>query len=118
MTLADKKTIGIIGAGQMGRGSSQVCATAGNQVLLVDVAEMRGIFVERLGGTRHNDIFKKHIARKNGSYHLTPHCGSSPTLSPTVRNRLLYDIRSATVGRGLSLSKAAEPRETCGVTGR
>jgi hypothetical protein len=120
MTLDDNKTIGIVGAGQMGRGISQVCATAGYQVLLVDVAEMRGIFVERLGGTRHNDIFKKYIARKNGSSHLTPHCGSSPTLSlsHTVRNRLLYGIRSATVGRSLSLSKAAEPRETCGVTGR
>jgi D-arabinose 1-dehydrogenase-like Zn-dependent alcohol dehydrogenase len=118
MTLEDNKTIGIVGAGQMGRGISQVCATAGYQVLLVDVAEMRGIFVERLGGTRHNDIFKKYIARKNGSSHLTPHCGSSPTLSPTVRNRLLYGIRSASVGRGLNLSKAVEPREVCGVAGR
>jgi 3-hydroxybutyryl-CoA dehydrogenase len=35
----DIKTIGIVGAGQMGRGISQVCATAGYQVLLVDVAD-------------------------------------------------------------------------------
>jgi len=35
----DIKTIGIVGAGQMGRGISQVCAMAGYQVLLVDVAE-------------------------------------------------------------------------------
>ncbi len=39
MRLDDIKTIGIIGAGQMGRGISQVCATAGYQVLLVDVAD-------------------------------------------------------------------------------
>ena len=81
-------------------------------------AEKRGISVERLGGTFHNDILKEYIARKNGSSHLNPHCGSSPALSPTVRNRLLNGVRSASVGRGLSLSKAVEPRETCGVTGR
>ncbi|MEK7352831.1 MAG: 3-hydroxybutyryl-CoA dehydrogenase [Nitrospirota bacterium] len=39
MRFDDIKTIGIIGAGQMGRGISQVCATAGYQVLLVDVAD-------------------------------------------------------------------------------
>jgi len=39
MRLEDIKTIGVVGAGQMGRGISQVCATAGYQVLLVDVAE-------------------------------------------------------------------------------
>lgn len=39
MKLNDMKTIGIVGAGQMGRGISLVCATAGYRVLLVDVAE-------------------------------------------------------------------------------
>ena len=39
MRLDDITTIGIVGAGQMGRGISQVCATAGYHVLLVDVAE-------------------------------------------------------------------------------
>ena len=39
MKLDDIKTIGVVGAGQMGRGISQVCATAGYEVLLVDVAE-------------------------------------------------------------------------------
>ena len=39
MKLDDIKTIGIVGAGQMGRGISQVCATAGYEVLLIDVAE-------------------------------------------------------------------------------
>lgn len=39
MTLDEIKTIGIVGAGQMGRGISQVCATVGYEVLLVDVAE-------------------------------------------------------------------------------
>jgi 3-hydroxybutyryl-CoA dehydrogenase len=39
MRLEDIKTIGIVGAGQMGRGISQVCATAGYHVLLVDVAD-------------------------------------------------------------------------------
>lgn len=39
MTLDDIKTIGIVGAGQMGRGISQVCAAAGYRVLLIDVAE-------------------------------------------------------------------------------
>ena len=35
----DIKIIGVVGAGQMGRGIAQVCATAGYHVLLVDVAE-------------------------------------------------------------------------------
>ena len=118
MTLDDSKTIGIVGAGQMGRGISQVCGTAGYQALLVDVAETRGISDQRLGGTLQNDTLKDFIARKNGSSNPNPHRGSSPTLSPTVRNRLLHGIRSASVGRGLSLSKAVEPRETCGVPGR
>lgn len=39
MQLDDIKMIGVVGAGQMGRGIGQVCATAGYQVLLVDVAE-------------------------------------------------------------------------------
>ena len=38
MNLDDVRTIGIVGAGQMGRGISQVCATAGYHVVLVDVA--------------------------------------------------------------------------------
>jgi 3-hydroxyacyl-CoA dehydrogenase len=118
MTLDDSKTIGIVGADQKGRGTIQVCATAGYQVLLVDVAEKRGISGQRLGGTLQNDTLKEYIARKNGSSHPNLHCGSSPTLSPTVRNRLLHGIRSASVGRGLNLSKAVEPREMCGVTGQ
>ena len=39
MNLDDVRSIGIVGAGQMGCGISQVCATAGYHVLLVDVAE-------------------------------------------------------------------------------
>lgn len=39
MKLDEIKMIGVVGAGQMGRGISQVCATAGYDVLLVDVAE-------------------------------------------------------------------------------
>lgn len=39
MRLEDIKTIGIVGAGQMGRGIAQVCATTGYHVQLVDVAE-------------------------------------------------------------------------------
>jgi len=39
MRLEDIKTIGIVGAGQMGRGISQICAMTGYHVLLVDVAE-------------------------------------------------------------------------------
>lgn len=39
MKLDDITMIGIVGAGQMGRGISQVCATVGYEVLLVDVAE-------------------------------------------------------------------------------
>lgn len=39
MNLDDVRTIGIVGAGQMGRGISQVCAMAGYHVVLVDVAE-------------------------------------------------------------------------------
>ena len=38
MQLDDIKMIGVVGAGQMGRGIGQVCATAGYHVLLVDVA--------------------------------------------------------------------------------
>lgn len=40
MKLDEIKKIGIVGAGQMGRGISQVCATAGYEVFLVDVAEL------------------------------------------------------------------------------
>ncbi|HET6676485.1 MAG TPA: 3-hydroxyacyl-CoA dehydrogenase NAD-binding domain-containing protein [Nitrospiraceae bacterium] len=39
MTIDDIKTIGVAGAGQMGRGIAQVLATAGWQVRLVDVAD-------------------------------------------------------------------------------
>ena len=39
MKIDDVKKIGVVGAGQMGRGISQVLATAGWQVLLVDVTE-------------------------------------------------------------------------------
>jgi len=39
MTIDDVKTIGVVGAGQMGRGIAQVLATSGWNVLLVDVAE-------------------------------------------------------------------------------
>jgi 3-hydroxybutyryl-CoA dehydrogenase len=39
MTMDDIKTIGVVGAGQMGRGIAQVLATAGWSVLLVDVTE-------------------------------------------------------------------------------
>lgn len=39
MKLENIKTIGIVGAGQMGRGIAQVCATAGYHVQLVDVVE-------------------------------------------------------------------------------
>src|SRR5437867_12333917 len=39
MKIDDVRKIGIVGAGQMGRGISQVLATAGWQILLVDVAE-------------------------------------------------------------------------------
>ena len=34
MKLDDITTIGVVGAGQMGRGIAQVCATAGYRVLL------------------------------------------------------------------------------------
>ncbi|GKS60061.1 3-hydroxybutyryl-CoA dehydrogenase [Nitrospira sp.] len=39
MTIDDIKTIGIVGAGQMGSGIVHVCAAAGWKVLLVDVTE-------------------------------------------------------------------------------
>ena len=39
MQFDDIKTIGVVGAGQMGRGIGQVCASAGYHVLLVDLAE-------------------------------------------------------------------------------
>ncbi|HET9606890.1 MAG TPA: 3-hydroxyacyl-CoA dehydrogenase NAD-binding domain-containing protein, partial [Nitrospira sp.] len=39
MQFDDIKSIGVVGAGQMGRGIAQVCATAGYHVLLMDVAE-------------------------------------------------------------------------------
>ena len=39
LRLEDVKAIGIVGAGQMGRGIAQVCATAGYDVRLVDAAE-------------------------------------------------------------------------------
>ncbi len=39
MTIAGFGTVGVIGAGQMGAGIAQVCATSGLSVTLVDVAE-------------------------------------------------------------------------------
>ena len=39
MAQEDIKTIGVVGAGQMGRGISQVCAAAGCEVILLDNAE-------------------------------------------------------------------------------
>ncbi|MBP8102774.1 MAG: NAD-binding protein, partial [Nitrospira sp.] len=39
MTIDDIKTIGVVGAGQMGRGITQVLATAGWNVLLIDATE-------------------------------------------------------------------------------
>ena len=39
MTIDDIQTIGVVGAGQMGRGIAQVLATAGWNILLVDVTE-------------------------------------------------------------------------------
>ena len=39
MKLDQIKTIGIVGAGQMGCGITQICATAGYRVLLMDIAE-------------------------------------------------------------------------------
>ena len=39
MPQQDIKTIGVVGAGQMGRGISQVCATPGCEVILLDNAE-------------------------------------------------------------------------------
>lgn len=39
MKIDDVKTIGVVGAGQMGRGIAQVCAAAGWRILLVDVTE-------------------------------------------------------------------------------
>ena len=39
LKLENVKNIGIVGAGQMGRGIAQVCATAGFHIQLVDVAE-------------------------------------------------------------------------------
>ncbi len=39
MTIAGFSKIGVIGAGQMGAGIAQVCATFGLPVILVDVAE-------------------------------------------------------------------------------
>jgi 3-hydroxybutyryl-CoA dehydrogenase len=39
MQLDEIRTIGVVGAGQMGRGIAQVCATAEYRVLLIDVGE-------------------------------------------------------------------------------
>ena len=39
MTIDEIKTVGVVGAGQMGRGIAQVLAAAGWRVLLVDVTE-------------------------------------------------------------------------------
>jgi len=51
MKLDDLTTIGVVGAGQMGRGIAQVCATAGYHVQLVDVADPA--LTEALGKIRN-----------------------------------------------------------------
>ena len=38
MQLEDIKAIGVVGAGQMGRGIAQVCTAAGYRVLLMDAS--------------------------------------------------------------------------------
>jgi methylmalonyl-CoA mutase N-terminal domain/subunit len=65
-----------------------------NFAIYLAVAEKRGISYERLGRIPRHDILNEYIARKHGFSNLNPHRGSSPTRSPTVRNRLLTGIRS------------------------
>jgi len=50
LKLENVKTIGVVGAGQMGRGIAQVCATSGYHVRLIDVAE--SLLTEALEKTR------------------------------------------------------------------
>ena len=50
--MAEIKTVGVIGAGQMGGGIAHVCALAGYEVLLNDISLER--VTERLGVIEHN----------------------------------------------------------------
>jgi 3-hydroxybutyryl-CoA dehydrogenase len=57
--MAEIKTVGVIGAGQMGGGIAHVCALAGYEVLLNDVSLER--ITERLGVIEHN--LSRQVAR-------------------------------------------------------
>src|SRR5688572_30084556 len=70
------KTVGVIGAGQMGNGIAQVCALAGFQVLLYDVAADRikeGLAT--INGHMARQVGKKAISeddRKNALARIQP----------------------------------------------
>lgn len=86
MRLEDIKTIGVVGAGQMGRGISQVCATGGYHVLLVDVAEP--LLTEALNKIRLS--LQRAVERGSLSEH---HAGSVLELiHPTVELQRLRDV--------------------------
>ncbi len=51
--MAEIKTVGVIGAGQMGGGIAHVCALAGYDVLLNDMAPDRITDGPRLDRTQH-----------------------------------------------------------------
>jgi 3-hydroxybutyryl-CoA dehydrogenase len=66
MRLDEIKTIGVVGAGQMGRGIAQVCATGGYDVLLMDVGER--LIKEALSTIRVS--LDRAVERGNLSEHL------------------------------------------------
>ncbi|RMH03483.1 MAG: 3-hydroxybutyryl-CoA dehydrogenase [Nitrospirae bacterium] len=77
MTLDDIKTIGVIGAGQMGSGIAQVFAQAGWTVILVDVDEaalqraMKKIHTGLLRAVDKGELAKEHVATVMSRIH--PH---------------------------------------------
>src|SRR3546814_12174353 len=66
------KTIGVIGAGQMGNGIAHVCALAGYDVVLQDInAEQLGKALETIQGNMHRQVARGKISEADSAAALT-----------------------------------------------
>ncbi|MFC3675010.1 3-hydroxybutyryl-CoA dehydrogenase [Ferrovibrio xuzhouensis] len=66
------KTIGVIGAGQMGNGIAHVCALAGYDVVLQDInAEQLGKALETIQGNLHRQVARGKVSEADSAAALT-----------------------------------------------
>jgi 3-hydroxybutyryl-CoA dehydrogenase len=72
MRLDAIKSIGVVGAGQMGRGIAQVCATAGYEVLLMDVDErLVAAALEKIRVSLDRAVERGNLSQHQGEEALT-----------------------------------------------